>query len=718
MRYFLYGLTTLLSVTLSAQLPYECQLDFGVNMAGMADFGTELPFVDLMKNAREWYTKDVGNPNAAFDSEQALNLSYRADGYPTHAPQQIPESPYPQEVVTIWGNTKGWPAGEYTLLWEGSGTLRLVGSFSNLTTTGTQRMTFDLTPQEEGIVELTIAVSELSNPIRNIRLLIPGTEATYQDQPFNPVFIHRLQEFGSVRFMDWGQTNNWGQARGEGWNNPHLFDWSERSQMDHYTWAYDKGIPYEVMIQLMNDYELDGWLCVPHRASDDYLHNLAAYFRDNLSSDRHLTVEYSNEIWNWIFGQTNWLYEYGCVQNNLTWPEGIAPYVQNCLDHFTTAFSGQLHRITRVVGTQLSWLDVSQRIVNQLTPGSFDAISPTCYFGLTEAGDAALDQLASTATAADVAFHAREGITQNFAFLREQKEHIADPLGIPIVFYEGGQHLTPHPFGVMPSYEQALLAIQRDEVMYQLYQSWFDSLRTLQTGEQPLQIMHFSFVANRSAQFGSWGMLETMDQDLNQIPAPKYQAVIDNKAQGENCQSILAVEWDEYEVQSTNCTATIRWQTTQETNNDYFVIQKSQDGEHFQTVTTIDGTNANEGARYIYQDTQVNSGHYYYRILQYDFDGSQTTLGVRQLRVVCDQTTTLLRIYPNPAHQLLRVQSNVPSSGQIQVFDLTGRLLLKQKHERLDQIELPVAHLKSGAYVLELRPRRGQVTRKRFVVQP
>ena len=111
----------ILSNIIFTQTAGVCQLDIGTNMAGLVDYGTELPFVDLMKNARTWYTKDIGNPNAPFDSEHAADLSYRPDGYPTHLPQTISSTAYPQKVVTIWAITDGWTPGQYTILWDGTG---------------------------------------------------------------------------------------------------------------------------------------------------------------------------------------------------------------------------------------------------------------------------------------------------------------------------------------------------------------------------------------------------------------------------------------------------------------------------------------------------------------------------------------------------------------------------------------------------------------------
>ncbi len=525
--FLLYAILTILAPRpLAAQLDDNCKLQYGTNLGGLVDYGTELPFVNLMHNAREWYTKDIGNPAAPFDSGNAGALSYRSDGYPTHMPQSIATSQYEQLAVTIWAITTGWPAGEYTVLWEGTGKLRFWGGYENLVETSSNRLTFDFFNTVDNVIEMTILESDINDPIRNIRVLMPGTESTYETQPFHELWINKLSIFPSVRFMDWGQTNSWGQADNWTWDDPSLFDWEDRAQMDHYTWANSKGIPYEMMIQLLNDYDLDGWVCVPHRASDDYIAEMAKLFKANLETERHLTVEYSNEIWNWIFGQTQWLNKYACELKNVDWPEGLVPYVQNCLDIWSTEFAGETDRITRAVGVHTAWQDVSNRIANNLTPGSFDAISPTFYFGLTDEGDAALDLLGANASVADVANHARQGMEETKVWLQRQKEELADPLGLPLVFYEGGQHITGHPFGEEPTYAQALLDIQRDTVMYNMYREWSDFLKTLQEGDAPLLLMNFSFIAERSARFGSWGILETMDQDTSLIPAPKYTAIL------------------------------------------------------------------------------------------------------------------------------------------------------------------------------------------------
>lgn len=539
MRKILF-LFLLLHTQAFAQLPDSCKLNIGTNLGGISDYGTELPFVDLMHSCRTWYSKDVAN--SPFDTEHADSMTYRVDGYPTHIPQTVAGVTQAQKVATIWAITDGWSGGTYTVLYDGAGALSFGGGITNITQVTPNKITFDYAAQTGNYVEMVIDSSAITNPIRNIRMLMPGSEFTYQTQPFNPVWLGKLLVFKSVRFMDWFSTNNWGQPDSYTWDDSTLFGWNERANMDYYTWANNKGIPYEMAIKLMNDYDLDGWVCVPHRASDAFIDSMATLFKNGVEPQRKITVEYSNENWNWMFGQTQWLNKYGCVNKGINWPEGLAPYTQNCLQRWTNVFAGQLNRIERTVGVQTAWQDVSNRIVFNISRSLLDAFSPTYYFGLGETADSTLDTLGANATAADVAYWARYTRERNEKpWILSQKQTIGDSLGLPMVFYEGGQHITPTPFGTTPTYENALLAVQRDTAMYNMYMEWYTFLRTLQSGPNPLRLMNFSFVSGRSAQYGSWGILETMNQDTNVVYAPKYSATLKSMAKG-GCLTATAVE--------------------------------------------------------------------------------------------------------------------------------------------------------------------------------
>ena len=520
-------ITLLFPCTLSAQIADSCAIEMGINLAGISDFSREVPFANAMKTARTWYTKGENDNSYTWDTGYADSLTYDANGYPTHIPQNFQSTPLPQQVATVWDGMDSWPTGTYTLLWDGTGDFTFFGAPTNIVMVNSNRYEFDYTTTPGALMQITMISSDINDPISNMRLLLPGTESTYQTQPFNQDWIDELSDFRTIRFMDWGHTNNWGQPDPWTWQSPTLVDWSERTPVGFYTYSGTKGVPYELMAELINDLGVDGWVCVPHTASNNYISNMADFFRDNVDSDRHIYVEYSNEIWNWIFGQAQWLNEYQCNAGNAVWPECIVPKVQNTLDLWSTSFSSEMDRISRVAPVQTGWLDVSERIVNNLTAGSFDVISPTFYFSYDESSEAILDGLGSSATVADIAYHTRIGMTNSMSYINNMKT-IADTYGVPLAFYEGGHHMTPIPFGVMPSYQNALNDIQRDTAMYNLYNEWFDEMRALNTSDDPMLLMHFSFITPLSAQYGSWGILETMNQNTTVLPAPKYQAVMEN----------------------------------------------------------------------------------------------------------------------------------------------------------------------------------------------
>ena len=715
------------------QLPDSCKLEIGTNLGGLADWGTEIPFVDLMHMSRTWYTKSIGDPNDPFDSGYTDKLSYRPDGYPTHIPQTIDDSPYPQDVATIWAITDGWPKGTYTVLWEGEGELDFWGTYENLHNAGDHRMVFDYPNPKGGVIQLRITYSNIDNPIHNIRVLMPGTESTYQEQPFYKLWTDKLSIFKTVRFMDWGQTNAWGLDRKDGFGDSTLVNWDGRSKYDYYTWTHGKGVPYEMMVKFMNDYNKDGWVCVPHSASKDYIRKMARYFRDNLEKDRHIYVEYSNEIWNWIFPQTQWANYYGCELTGEPWPEGTAKFIQRTMDIWTEEFAGQMDRLTRVVGVFTGWLDVAQRVAFNIEKKSFDAIAPTYYFHLSEDLESQLDALGANTTVADIAKIARQSMPEAYKSIKEIKYQLADSLDKPLAFYEGGQHLTPHPFGVEPTYKQALLDIQRDTAMYNLYSEWFNQLRTLQEGNEPVLLMNFSFVSSRSAQYGSWGILETMDQDTSVIPAPKYKALLENMNTGcDACEygkiyasfsvsSCNDYEWNEqlYSnsgaytdtlISSDGCDSivTLNLEITKIDTNvvdistaEGFVKLESKETDcNYQWIDCLTNEPIPEENSNIY--TVKENGSYAVIIEKNDCIDTSQCITVMTIGVKENIITNKIYVYPNPNKGDFLINLGNLKNVNIKIFDLNGKTVFRENNidKKTHRLQL---NAKKGIYIIEFR---------------
>ncbi len=518
---FLFGI--LWSFQLSAQSD-PCKFKIGTNLAGPADWGSEWPFVDIMKYSRTWITFNsqwIGNGVNAWDTEVIDSIPCDDDGYPLQLPYPVAGTETTQIVRTVWANTEALPSGMYVVLWDGTGSVEVGFDAVNIIQTGSNRLEFTLTPGLNDILYLAITQSQFGNHVRNIRVLLPGTENTYTQNPWEYNWLQKLEPFKSLRFMDWGYTNN-----------SEMQEWSQRTRLTDYTWTQKNGVPYEYWIKLCNLKNADAWVCVPHLADSNYIVQLASLFRDSLEPGLKIYVEYSNELWNWMFQQAH----YGLtLDSTLIWPEKLGPKIASVLQIWQDVFGSDSSRIIGVLGCQHAWFDIGNRIFQQIEAIGkdflVDAISPAAYMGLCSDSLAALGSGASGQDILDIAANCTfnpgmywiEG-WNNHAQLAQQKNK-------KLVFYEGGQHFTPEPFGTVQPYCQALIDCQTLPGMYALYQQLFDTLQGLST--DTLLFMNFSFIGPIGCQYGSWGVLE--NQFTQSAPyggiAPKYQALIDRVSQ-------------------------------------------------------------------------------------------------------------------------------------------------------------------------------------------
>lgn len=85
--------------------------------------------------------------------------------------------------------------------------------------------------------------------------------------------------------------------------------------------------------------------------------------------------------------------------------------------------------------------------------------------------------------------------------------------------------------------------------------------------------------------------------------------------------SALPVELIDFKARSSSNSILISWVTATEVNNDYFDVEKSRDGLHFEKISRVDGNGTSSNSiRYSYTDKNPAQGLNYYRLKQVDFD--------------------------------------------------------------------------------------------------
>ena len=143
----------------------------------------------------------------------------------------------------------------------------------------------------------------------------------------------------------------------------------------------------------------------------------------------------------------------------------------------------------------------------------------------------------------------------------------------------------------------------------------------------------------------------------------------------------------------------LNWSTASEINNAYFKVERSSDGENFLTLGQVQGSGTSSMYHaYSYSDETPGKGKIYYRLTQYDFDG---TAHYSQL-VSVDQGIYAVIVSPNPfsSSTSVLVQSETQVSECI-VTDLQGREIKRLNLPSGKPTEIG-SDLSSGIYILKI----------------
>ncbi len=144
------------------------------------------------------------------------------------------------------------------------------------------------------------------------------------------------------------------------------------------------------------------------------------------------------------------------------------------------------------------------------------------------------------------------------------------------------------------------------------------------------------------------------------------------------------------------------WSTASEINNDYFEVEKSVDGINFIVIDRIKGAgNSNTTLHYKTIDNNPYIGINYYRIKQVDFDGTSSYSEIIALNFKSKEH--IISIYPNPAKEFLTITNLMENNHYIiQIFDISGKLVVSENINNSISHTLNIKYLTSGFYTLQV----------------
>ncbi|KAI7836073.1 hypothetical protein COHA_010042 [Chlorella ohadii] len=406
----------------------------------------------------------------------------------------------------------------------------------------------------ELIFIITLTATDPANPLRALRVLpavggicagnpfkhVAGAAAcnpstlyrsyvnAHAEILFMPQFLAGLRPYRMVRFMDWQRTNNAEMQRS-----------SERALEKHTFWSTERGVPLEAMIRLANALQADPWICIPHKANDQLVATYAQVVKSLLSPGLRAHVEYSNEVWNGMFSQTQYASDRGAAMRlDPDHYTAMAKFYSRRAQQVFAIFQrelGGLQRLRRVMATQAVVPYFTQQILgygNARRATDLFSIAP--YFGATFTTAAQAAEVKRLGTAGVLAWlrsPARAGgkpsnAVLGYGSLADVDAAVAAQVaavrafGVNLTSYEGGQHLVAAGSLAWDARLNAILdAANRHADMKQIYLRYLSAWRD-RTGQLLTHYVH----CDRWSVWGRWGAQEYPSQPRAQ--APKLDALL------------------------------------------------------------------------------------------------------------------------------------------------------------------------------------------------
>ncbi len=158
----------------------------------------------------------------------------------------------------------------------------------------------------------------------------------------------------------------------------------------------------------------------------------------------------------------------------------------------------------------------------------------------------------------------------------------------------------------------------------------------------------------------------------------------------------------------------LSWKTGEAINLKNFDLQKSADGQNFETISTITAKVPNSnGQDYSVSDAFPFQGYNFYRLKIIDIDNSFAYSEIINIRSKLSKIN-VSSIYPNPVKDIFQVKLNSISQtkARINILDISGKEISSKLYslsEGKNIIDLDASNLKTGVFMLVIKSETGEI---------
>ncbi|MDR1761301.1 MAG: T9SS type A sorting domain-containing protein, partial [Bacteroidales bacterium] len=167
----------------------------------------------------------------------------------------------------------------------------------------------------------------------------------------------------------------------------------------------------------------------------------------------------------------------------------------------------------------------------------------------------------------------------------------------------------------------------------------------------------------------------------------------------------LPIELTHFEAaMSSNATVHLTWETSSETNNEYFSLYQSYNGNDFTEIATINGAGtSSEIHTYEYYDNNtMPSSIIYYKLVQTDYNGAKT-----QSKIISVNTGSaadyfeIKKLYNTNTNVYMELLFPNDNETTIRIYSLDNRLIHTQSFSGVFFGTLYLPGLTKGVYIIE-----------------
>lgn len=185
----------------------------------------------------------------------------------------------------------------------------------------------------------------------------------------------------------------------------------------------------------------------------------------------------------------------------------------------------------------------------------------------------------------------------------------------------------------------------------------------------------------------------------------------------ENQRAALPVELISFDAETNQAKEVVlTWSTAVEINNDYFLIERSQDGFNWETIANIKGVgNTTNTSTYEAIDPFPLNSISYYRLQQTDIDGRFTHSKIVAINTK-HEIKSEVNLYPNPTSKQCTI--SLPFNAgktSVEVRTMEGKLLQTENISSPQQT-ITLKGIDHGVYLITIQNNRGTNT-KRLIVE-